>query len=76
MPMQTEVKSETNEMDDFALLKQLIEGRIDIKEIDDESKKRLIAICNNRLEGIHKQIYDKKNEIRQMESLLADINAM
>lgn len=74
--LQLEIKNETNEMDDFDLLKKLIEGRIDIAEIDNESKKRLIAICNNRLEGIHKQIYDKKNEIRQMESMLAKINAM
>ena len=73
--IQPEINNKTNEMDDFDLLKKLIEGRVDIAEIDNESKKRLIAICNNRLEGIHKQIYDKKNEIRQMESMLAEINA-
>lgn len=71
--IQLEVK---NEIDDFELLKKLMEGKIDISEIDNESKKRLISICNNRLDGVKKQIRNKKNEIKQMEDLLADINAL
>jgi len=74
--IQTEVKTETTEVEDFALLKKLIEGKIDIAEIDNESKIRLISICNNRLDGVKKQIRDRNNEIRKMEGLLADINAL
>lgn len=73
---QFEVKVETNEVDEFAVLKNFMEGKIDISQIDNETKKRLICICNDRLEGIKKQINDKSNKIKQMEGLLADINVL
>jgi len=66
----------TNPAEDMEILKRLLEGKIKISEIEDQTKIRLITLCNGRLDGVRKQINEKKSEIAKMERLLDVIDSI
>lgn len=57
-------------MNDFEILKKIVEGKIDIREIDSETKQRLIKMCKQRLEQVEKKIEEKNEQIRKLEEII------
>lgn len=68
-----EVKEKNMELDDFEYLKGIIEGRIDIKELDIGLKRRLVVLCEKRLDEVNNQIEQKDKQIYEGKKLLAQI---
>ena len=67
-------ESVLNELDDFQILEKIINGEILLEEIDENTKIRLISMCNNRLNDVKKQVAIKKNKIQEMNNLLSELN--
>lgn len=63
-----------NELDDFQILEKIINGEILLEEIEENTKIRLISMCNNRLNDVKKQVAIKKNKIQEMNNLLGELN--
>lgn len=61
---------EKQKLQDFEILKSIVEGKTNIKDLDRDVKIRLIDICNRRLDEINKKIEDTKSEINKIESLI------
>lgn len=57
-------------LDDMEILKDILNGKIQIKDLDDDLKARLINLCNKRTEEVNKKIEDKKKEIEQIRKVL------
>ena len=52
----------SQKLDDFEILKKIVNKELSIKEVDLETKIRLIKLCDNRINEINKKIadYDKR----------------
>ena len=78
--IQSKEKNNTNAsvlvLDDFEVLKGIIEGKIEIQKLDKDLKKRLIVICNNRLNEVNQKIEDKDVEIVKMEKIISSLNEL
>lgn len=57
-------------LQDFEILKSIVNGKTEIKYLDKDLKLRLIDICNNRLDEINKKIEDTKFEIEKIDKLI------
>lgn len=57
---------ENTPLDDLEILKDVINGKIEIKDLDIDLEKRLIALCNNRIKEINKKIMAKDLEIAKL----------
>ena len=53
----------TNALDDMKTLKGILNNTISIKDVDINTKKRLIILCNNREQQIRKKISEYKNKL-------------
>lgn len=62
-------------LEDFEVLKNIIEGKTKIENIDIDLKKRLIVICNKRLKKVNESIKERELEIYRMEKLISEINS-
>lgn len=56
-------------LDDFKVLKDIIDNKIDIKDLDIDLERRLIALCNNRINQINQEIISKDLEISKLRKL-------
>lgn len=50
-------------LDDFKVLEDIMHGKVDIKDIDIDLEKRLIALCNKRTNEVNQMIITKNLEI-------------
>lgn len=57
-------------LEDFEVLKAIVEGRTKIEDVDIDLKKRLIVMCNQRLQKINDKIKIKELEIDNGRKLL------
>lgn len=57
---------ENTDLEDFEVLKDVINGKIEIKDLDIDLEKRLIVLCNNRINEINKKIAVKDLEIAKL----------
>lgn len=64
------MENENLKIDDFEILKEIIDGKSDIKNLDVDTKKRLIELCSNRLDDINKKIHNKTLEIKRLKEIL------
>lgn len=64
------LKRERQKLQDFEILKRIVEGKTKIKDLDKDLKIRLIDICNTRLYEINKKIEDTKSEIEKIDNLI------
>lgn len=60
--------SPAKEIDDFEYLRGIIEGKIQIKDLDKELKKRLIKLCNTRLAEVNKEIEKIDAQIEKLKN--------
>lgn len=60
-------------LDDFKVLRDVIYGKKDIKDIDIDLEKRLITLCNNRINEVNKMIIDKDLEINKIKKLISNL---
>lgn len=67
------INLQKQKLEDFEILKNIVEGNLSIKQLDNDTKRRIIDICNNRIVSVNKMISDKNMEIEKMESLLTNI---
>lgn len=67
---QNEEKTSFFPMDDVDILKNLLDGKLEISNIDDETKIRLIKLCENREQEVRQKITDLKNKAQKMDKLL------
>ena len=66
--------TKSSSIDDVDVLKNIIDGKIEISNIDDETKIRLIKLCENREQEVREKITDLKNKAQKMDKLLNIIN--
>lgn len=64
------------EIDDFECLKGIVQGKISIKELNIEQKKRLILLCDERTKSINNKIDDTKLKIKKIDEMLNKIEHM
>ena len=60
------MKSKSNQMiTDFEILKKIVNKELSFKDVDYETKIRLIKLCDNRINEINKKIkeYDRRIEL-------------
>lgn len=57
-------------MDDFETLKKVIEGELNINEIDSQTKQRLVIICKQRLRQVEKKIEETNEKIMELEGII------
>lgn len=53
-------------MDNFEILKNIIEGKVNINDIDSETKGKLIKMCEDRLNEVERKIKEKNKQIEVM----------
>lgn len=58
---------------DLDVLKNVIDGKVEIKDLDVDVEKRLIALCNNRIEEINKKITAKDLEIAKLKKQIYEL---
>ena len=58
---------------DVDILKSVEDGTTSIRELDYDTIKRLINICNNRVEEVNKKIINSDREIFKLENFLINI---
>ena len=66
-------KRDTTAIQDFDILKDIVNGKIQIKDLDIDTEKRLIKLCDNRLKQMNEKIREKDIEIANIEKLLNDL---
>ena len=57
---------QNQKLKDFEILKQIINKKIQIEDLEDEVKIRLIGLCKNQIDVVNKRIQEingKKNNI-------------
>ena len=57
-------------LNDFELLKNIINDEVKIENIDNEVKQRIIELCNSRLKGLNKEIAKKEEKIDKLKQIL------
>ena len=57
-------------LEDFSALKGLMEGTIKLEQLDEETKIRLIDLCNDRLDVMKQKVEEKRKEADALEKLL------
>ena len=57
-------------MKDFEILKQIIEGSVNIEDLDENLKYRLLDLCDNRLVEVNKKIKETEKKIEKAEEIL------
>ena len=55
---------------DFDYLKEIIEGKVNIKDLDKDLKNRLIKLCNARLEEVNNIIIETDKEIEKTKDII------
>lgn len=71
---QTQVEPENKSpLDDVETLKLVMQGQIDIETLDNDTKKRLIVLCQYRLDNVRHKIKDKEEELDTMQNILKEI---
>lgn len=66
---QNEEKTTTSPIDDVDVLKNILDGKLEISNIDDETKIRLINLCKNREQEVRAKITDLKNKAKKLDKL-------
>lgn len=61
------------DLKDFDILKDVVNGKTSVKDLDIETEKRLINLCDNRLKQINEKIKAKDLKIAKIEKALADL---
>lgn len=67
---------EKQKLCDFEILRNVVQGSVNIKDLDKDLKLRLIDICNNRLIEVNKKIEDTNNDINRMKKIIDKKNKM
>ena len=62
--------SKEQELKDFGILQKILNEEISIAELDDFTRRRIIKICNNRLEVMKARVESRKKETERLEELL------
>lgn len=65
-----------NVVDDLECLEGILSGKINIRDLDKYRKKRLIKLCDNRLEEVRKEIEKKERQIAYAQEILQRISNM
>ena len=63
-------KDQQQEIEDFKILEKIINGELESKSLDDETKKRIIRICKIRLSQINQKIKEKTIEEENLKKYL------
>lgn len=63
---------ENTALDDLEILRDVINGKIEIKDLDIDLEKRLIVLCNNRINEINKKIMAKDLEIAKLKKQISN----
>lgn len=56
--------------EDMDVLKAILEGKAEIKDLDKNQKMRLLVLCKNRTKEINDKIEIRKKEIELLDELL------
>ena len=62
--------SKEQELKDFGILQKILNEEISIAELDDFTRRRIIKICNNRLEVMKARVESRKKGTERLEELL------
>lgn len=73
---QSDLAEQLSDIEAFEYLKGIIDGKINIKDLDKDLEKRLIDICNNRMKEIDREIEKKEYQIEKAKELLENLNNM
>jgi hypothetical protein len=65
--------SKNTALDDLEILKEVMNGKIHIQDLDTDTKNRLINMCKNRLEEIDKEIEKIHNKTEKMKQLTLEL---
>ena len=63
------MKEDNQEIKDFEILKEIVNGKIRIEDVDLEIKKRLIEMCEKRLECLNDDIKKIKSNTEQVKEI-------
>lgn len=58
---------------DMENLEKILKSELQIKDLDLDSKQRLIKLCHNRVKEVNKKIKNKEEQISQLEEIIKDI---
>ena len=64
------IKEEKQKLKDFEILKQILNGSVNIEDLDEDLKYRLLDLCNNRLIDVNKKIKETEKKIEKAEAIL------
>ena len=60
-------------MEDIDILKQVLEKKINLQDLDDETKIRIIYLCKKRINQINEKIEDRNKSIIMMDKIINTI---
>lgn len=66
------VASKQIPLDDFEVLKEIMNGNIKIEELDSDLKKRLILMCKKRLNEVNTEIEQIRENTRKINELVLE----
>lgn len=65
--------SKNTALEDFEILKDVMNEKIQIQDLDADTKRRLINMCKNRLEEIDNEIKEIHNKTEKMKQLTLEL---
>lgn len=68
-------EEKVTQINDFETLKDVVNKKIEIKDLDIETEQRLIELCDNRLKQMDEILSQKDLKISKMEKILNDLTA-
>ena len=60
-------------MEDIDILKKVLDNKIKIQDLDDETKIRIIYLCKKRINQINEKIEDRNKSIIMMDKIINTI---
>lgn len=72
----SDASSKEQSLKDFENIQKIVEGELGLSELDEFSKRRMITICQKRLEVIKAKVEEKKREADKLEDLLYKVKKL
>ena len=65
-----DASSREQELKDMEILQKILEGRINLVELDEFTKRRIIKTCNKRLCEMKNKVENIKNKTKRLQEIL------
>ena len=66
----------STQLSDMETLQQVMQGQVEIIDLEENTIERLVELCSNRLKEVNKKIIEKEYKISQNKKIIADLRKL